>query len=141
MFGAFRPTAAVSGGLLWSVYATPAINSLRTTITEICTFRKVPWRLSATRKANVRDRLKKVDAVIDAVRASGVQCTALVCPIRVYMSHPVISDACRIGQRSCLAQGARDGSQGQVHRLFPSSSRISQRYPQNTEVDSCKYNA
>jgi hypothetical protein len=22
MFGAFRPTAAVSGGLLWSVYAT-----------------------------------------------------------------------------------------------------------------------
>ena len=23
MFGAFRPTAAVSGGLLWSVYATP----------------------------------------------------------------------------------------------------------------------
>jgi Mitochondrial ribosomal protein L31 len=48
-------------------------------IIEIPTYRKVPWRLSATRKANVRDRLKKVDAVIEAVRASGVQCASLVC--------------------------------------------------------------
>jgi hypothetical protein len=47
-------------------------------ISETRTSRKVPWRLSTTRKANVRDRLKKVDAVIEAVRASGVQCTALV---------------------------------------------------------------
>lgn len=75
-------------------------------ITEICTFRKVPWRLSPTRKANVRDRLKKVDAVIDAVRASGVQCTALVCPVRVYILHLVISNAYRIDQRSCPARGA-----------------------------------
>ena len=43
------------------------------------TRRKVPWKLSPTRKANVRSRLKKVDAVIEAVRASGVQCAALVC--------------------------------------------------------------
>lgn len=35
-------------------------------------------KLSVTRKANVRSRLKKVDAVIEAVRASGVECTALV---------------------------------------------------------------
>ncbi|KAI0062232.1 60s ribosomal protein l31 [Artomyces pyxidatus] len=55
MFGAFRPTASVNVGLLW----------------------KTPWRLSTTRKANVRDRLKKVDAVIEAVRASGVECAAL----------------------------------------------------------------
>ncbi len=41
--------------------------------------RKIPWRLSHTRKANARARLKKVDAVIEAVRASGVQCNALVC--------------------------------------------------------------
>lgn len=31
-----------------------------------------------TRKANARHRLKKVDAVIEAVRASGVQCASLV---------------------------------------------------------------
>jgi hypothetical protein len=31
-----------------------------------------------TRKANARARLKKVDAVIEAVRASGVKCAALV---------------------------------------------------------------
>ncbi|KAH9967883.1 60s ribosomal protein l31 [Russula dissimulans] len=65
MFGAFRPTAAVSGGLLW----------------------KVPWRLSATRKANVRDRLKKVDAVIEAVRASGVQCAALTDALALPKEH------------------------------------------------------
>jgi hypothetical protein len=43
--------------------------------------RKTPWKLSPTRKANARARLKKVDAVIEAVRASGVQCGSLVRPI------------------------------------------------------------
>ncbi|GBE82482.1 mitochondrial ribosomal protein L31 [Sparassis latifolia] len=55
MFGAFRATQPTLGGLLW----------------------KVPWRLSPTRKANVRTRLKRVDSVIEAVRVSGVQCAAL----------------------------------------------------------------
>ncbi|KAG6335877.1 hypothetical protein ID866_3214 [Astraeus odoratus] len=55
MFGVFRPTAVSLSGLLW----------------------KTPWKLSPTRKANVRARLKRVDAVIEAVRASGVQCNAL----------------------------------------------------------------
>ena len=40
--------------------------------------RKTPWKLSITRKANARARLKKVDAVIETVRASGIQCKALV---------------------------------------------------------------
>ncbi|EJF65663.1 mitochondrial ribosomal protein L31 [Dichomitus squalens] len=55
MFGAFRPTQTNLVGLLW----------------------KTPWKLSRTRKANVRARLKQVDSVIEAVRASGVQCKAL----------------------------------------------------------------
>ncbi|KAF8737700.1 hypothetical protein AX14_012470 [Amanita brunnescens Koide BX004] len=38
---------------------------------------KIPWKLSRTRKANQRARLKQVDAVIDAVRASGIKCSAL----------------------------------------------------------------
>ncbi|CAD6577146.1 MAG: hypothetical protein TREMPRED_001868 [Tremellales sp. Tagirdzhanova-0007] len=45
MLGAFRPTSIASGGLLW----------------------KSPWRLSRTRKANQRKRLKSVDSVIAAV--------------------------------------------------------------------------
>ena len=40
--------------------------------------RKTPWKLSRTRKANVRARLKRVDSVIEAVKESGVQCAALV---------------------------------------------------------------
>ena len=52
--------------------------------------RKTPWKLSRTRKANVRARLKRVDSVIEAVRASGVECAALVraqCTVP-----PIVSD-------------------------------------------------
>ena len=45
---------------------------------KLSSTRKTPWKLSVTRKANARARLKKVDAVVEAVRASGVQCKALV---------------------------------------------------------------
>ncbi|PLW24001.1 hypothetical protein PCANC_04871 [Puccinia coronata f. sp. avenae] len=38
---------------------------------------KIPWRLSTTRKANLRKRLREVDSVIHAVKESGVQCDAL----------------------------------------------------------------
>ncbi|EIE78076.1 hypothetical protein G6F57_005834 [Rhizopus arrhizus] len=55
MFGAFRPSLVAQGGLLW----------------------KNPFRMSATRKANVRKRLKAVDEVISVVAESGVQCKAL----------------------------------------------------------------
>ncbi|CAO3630969.1 unnamed protein product [Cunninghamella blakesleeana] len=55
MFGAFRPSLVAQGGLLW----------------------KNPFRMSATRKANVRKRLREVDQVIAAVKESGVQCKAL----------------------------------------------------------------
>ncbi|KAG7562797.1 hypothetical protein FFLO_01752 [Filobasidium floriforme] len=55
MFGAFRTSQVNFGGLLW----------------------KSPWRLSPTRKANQRKRMKAVDSVIEAVRASGVEFKAL----------------------------------------------------------------
>ncbi|KKY18432.1 putative mitochondrial 54s ribosomal protein 31 [Phaeomoniella chlamydospora] len=41
----FKPTAALSGGLLW----------------------KIPWRLSAPQKARQRKRLRAVDQVVDAL--------------------------------------------------------------------------
>ncbi|KAF9533381.1 mitochondrial 54S ribosomal protein YmL31 [Crepidotus variabilis] len=65
MFGAFRPTSVAQGGLLW----------------------KTPWKLSVTRKANARSRLKKVDAVIEAVRSSGVQCSALEHALKLPKEH------------------------------------------------------
>ncbi|WVW86163.1 hypothetical protein I302_108204 [Kwoniella bestiolae CBS 10118] len=55
MFGAFRPSSILSGGLLW----------------------KTPWRLSPTRKANQRKRLKQVDSVISAVAQSGITTRSL----------------------------------------------------------------
>ncbi|KAG1877603.1 mitochondrial 54S ribosomal protein YmL31 [Suillus subalutaceus] len=62
---AFRPTSVNLGGLLW----------------------KTPWKLSITRKANARARLKKVDAVIETVRASGIQCSALEKALQLPKEH------------------------------------------------------
>ncbi|KAI0928323.1 hypothetical protein AcW1_005602 [Taiwanofungus camphoratus] len=68
MFGAFRPTQPALGGLLW----------------------KTPWKLSPTRKANARARLKRVDTVIEAVRASGVQCAALTKALELPKEHEML---------------------------------------------------
>ncbi|KAF9818902.1 hypothetical protein IEO21_02440 [Rhodonia placenta] len=65
MFGAFRQTQVSLGGLLW----------------------KTPWKLSPTRKANARKRLKRVDSVIEAVRASGVECASLVKALELPKEH------------------------------------------------------
>ncbi|KAI0194178.1 mitochondrial 54S ribosomal protein YmL31 [Astrocystis sublimbata] len=45
MFGAFRATNALSGGLLW----------------------KTPWRLSRFQKSRQRERLRAVDAVVATI--------------------------------------------------------------------------
>lgn len=55
MFGAFAPTFAALGGRAW----------------------RIPWRLSKTRKANVRKRLREVDQVIETLSKSGIQCKQL----------------------------------------------------------------
>ena len=58
----FRPTAPLSGGLLWSVDPPPhdplAADRPR---------RKIPWRLSPMQKARQRKRLRLVDKVVDTV--------------------------------------------------------------------------
>ncbi|KAI1105928.1 mitochondrial 54S ribosomal protein YmL31 [Jackrogersella minutella] len=48
MFGAFRPTNALFGGLLW----------------------KIPWRLSKFQKARQRKRLRSVDAVVATIETA-----------------------------------------------------------------------
>ncbi|KAH0356757.1 hypothetical protein KCU81_g433, partial [Aureobasidium melanogenum] len=45
MFGAFKPTSALSGGLLW----------------------KIPWRLSAPQKLRQRRRLRRVDNIVSVL--------------------------------------------------------------------------
>ncbi|KAJ2723840.1 hypothetical protein GGI07_002379 [Coemansia sp. Benny D115] len=55
IIGAFSPTLTAFGGKAW----------------------RIPWRLSKTRKANVRKRLREVDSVIDTLVASGIECKQL----------------------------------------------------------------
>lgn len=79
MIGAFRASHVSFSGLLWYVVFTYTHIALLMLI-----HRKTPWKLSVTRKANQRKRLKRVDSVIEAVRASGVQCAALVRQISTF---------------------------------------------------------
>ncbi|CAL1704139.1 unnamed protein product [Somion occarium] len=99
MFGAFRPTQANLVGLLW----------------------KTPWKLSPTRKANARARLKKVDAVIEAVRASGVECAALNKALELPKEHEMPArDKYTVFSR--YERGYRKG----IHKV-PKWTRITQR--------------
>ncbi|KAL9714857.1 hypothetical protein Ac2012v2_001517 [Leucoagaricus gongylophorus] len=65
----FRASSVCLSGLLW----------------------KSPWKLSTTRKANARERLKKVDAVIEAVRVSGIQCKALDRALELPKEHEMLA--------------------------------------------------
>ena len=97
MFGPFHASRVNLGGLLW--YVLPHFGFLCSDHLEL--YRKTPWKMSVTRKANQRKRLKMVDEVIETVRASGVKCAALVC--RVYLSKLklyLMSDFARVGQSS-----------------------------------------
>ncbi|KAF9066880.1 mitochondrial 54S ribosomal protein YmL31 [Rhodocollybia butyracea] len=99
MFGPFRASNVNFGGLLW----------------------KIPWKLSATRKANARHRLKKVDAVIEAVRASGVQCAALVKALELPKEHEMPARD-KYTVFTPHARGYRKG----IHKV-PKWTRITQR--------------
>ncbi|PPQ68967.1 hypothetical protein CVT24_000356 [Panaeolus cyanescens] len=99
MFGAFRQTHVNQGGLLW----------------------KTPWKLSVTRKANARARLKKVDAVIEAVRASGVQTKSLERALELPKEHEMPArDKYTVFSRT--ADGYRKG----IHKV-PKWTRLTLR--------------
>ncbi|PSR88912.1 hypothetical protein EW026_g6803 [Hermanssonia centrifuga] len=99
MFGAFRPTSIRSVGLLW----------------------KTPWKLSTTRKANLRSRLKKVDAVIEAVRASGVECAALTQALELPKEHEMPAKD-KYTVYTPWERGYRKG----IHKM-PKYTRLTQR--------------
>ena len=102
MFGPFHASRVNLGGLLW--YMSLVSGFLCSAHLEL--YRKTPWKMSVTRKANQRKRLKMVDEVIETVRASGVKCAALVC--RVYLSKPklcLMGVFSRVGQSSRVTEG------------------------------------
>ncbi|CEH19396.1 60s ribosomal protein l31 [Ceraceosorus bombacis] len=98
-FGAFKTSSPALGGLLW----------------------KVPWRLSAPRKARVRSRLRAVDDVISAVQRSGVQCAALDRALALPKEHEMLPRD-KYTTFSKSAKGYRKG----VHKV-PKWTRITLR--------------
>ena len=97
--------------------------------------RKTPWKLSRTRKANVRARLKQVDSVIEAVRESGVKCAALVRLSVTQCGHGIDKSYVNVGQGSGTSQAARDATEGQIHCLFATCEGLPQGYPQGSQMD------
>ncbi|KAK9894183.1 mitochondrial 54S ribosomal protein YmL31 [Cystobasidium minutum MCA 4210] len=65
MFGAFRASPVCGGGLVW----------------------KSPWRMSRTRKANQRKRLKAVDEVIRVVASTGLMTRSLEQALQLPKEH------------------------------------------------------
>jgi len=94
-----RPSGINLGGLLW----------------------KVPWKLSPTRKANARARLKKVDAVIETVRASGVHCAALDKALELPKEHEM-NPKDKYSVFSATTRGYRKG----IHKV-PKWTRLTHR--------------
>ena len=66
MFGAFKPTAPLSGGLLW--YGNLHLQEDARDAHKIC--RKIPWRLSPPQKLRHRRRLRRVDNVVTVLQTA-----------------------------------------------------------------------
>ena len=102
MFGPFHASRVNLGGLLWyiSLYSGVLCSA------HLGLYRKTPWKMSVTRKANQRKRLKMVDEVIETVRASGVKCAALVCQAYFFkLKLCLMGDLARVGQSSRVTEG------------------------------------
>ncbi|KZO95254.1 60s ribosomal protein l31 [Calocera viscosa TUFC12733] len=93
------PTSPTLSGLLW----------------------KIPWRLSAPRKARQRFRLKQVDSVIEAVRASGVETKSLNVALALPKEHEMPARD-KYTVFSPKSRGYRKG----IHKV-PKWTRITQR--------------
>lgn len=63
-------------------------------------FRKTPFRLSPTRKANLRKRLRRVDDVIAAVAESGVETRSLSRAVALPKEHEMEPK----GKSSCTSR-------------------------------------
>jgi hypothetical protein len=79
MFGPFKATSSLLGGLLWCVC--PVLPIISTFVMLTFSHRKVPWRLSRPRKYRQRLRLKRVDKIVSivdtALQKQGMQLKAV----------------------------------------------------------------
>ncbi|EJU05692.1 60s ribosomal protein l31 [Dacryopinax primogenitus] len=82
---------------------------------------KIPWRLSAPRKARQRFRLKQVDSVISALQASGVQTKSLDRALELPKEHEMPAKD-KYTVFSAKSRGYRKG----IHKV-PKWTRITQR--------------
>lgn len=102
--------------------------------------RKMPWRMSKTRKMRQRLRLKAVDHVVDTLRASGIQSHSLVrslCPTWCKPRRLTIGRCLhyahityRADRRARPAVRSRHAAQRQVHDLFADRRRLPQGHAQ-----------
>ena len=126
MFGAFKPTSALSGGLLWY-----ALFHCDTCDTDELTLRrrKIPWRLSAPQKLRQRRRLRRVDNIV-SVLDSALQ--------RQIQSAPATTATKGIGATQATTEELAQTAQGQrmlnAEANTPLNDRRHGRGPRQGEI-------
>ncbi|THX79040.1 hypothetical protein D6D05_05126 [Aureobasidium pullulans] len=126
MFGAFKPTSVLSGGLLWY-----ALFHYGTCDTDELTLRrrKIPWRLSAPQKLRQRRRLRRVDNIV-SVLDSALQ--------RQIQSAPATTATKEIGATQASTEELAQTAQGQrmlnAEANTPLNDRRHGRGPRQGEI-------
>lgn len=75
LFGAFKSSCTALVGVLWQVSI--SLLGMALTCVHGCFCRKVPFRLSRTKKAGIRKRLRMVEDNINELNESGIHIKAL----------------------------------------------------------------
>ncbi|KAF2232189.1 hypothetical protein EV356DRAFT_470534 [Viridothelium virens] len=117
MIGPFRSTSPLSGGLLW----------------------KIPWRLSSTRKARHRERLKRVDNVVATLDSALAKLKPELAPAA--LENKKIVRQFREGvkeqqrqQQEAEAQARAEGEDGAVAEDAAVAARLVRQMGQTTKL-------
>ena len=101
-------------------------------LNQLLIIRKSPFRLSPTRKANLRKRLRRVDDVIAAVAESGVETRSLSRALALPKEHEMEA---RGGSRPRNLQCGARLIDRQVYNVQSTWKRVQKECPQSTQMD------
>ncbi|KAK6362303.1 hypothetical protein TWF730_006000 [Orbilia blumenaviensis] len=104
MFGAFRPTNALMGGLLW----------------------KIPWRLSRFQKYRQRQRLRRVDRIVETISNALAQQGMVSKAVETWKAEMPTEAEMLPRDKYTIFDKKHKGYRKGIHKL-PKWTRVSQR--------------
>ncbi|KAK6349449.1 hypothetical protein TWF696_005733 [Orbilia brochopaga] len=104
MFGAFRPTSALFGGLLW----------------------KRPWRISRPQKYRQRQRLQRIDRIVDTIESALAKRGMTSQAVEVWKAEMPTESEMPPRDKYTIFDKKHKGYRKGIHKL-PKWTRVSQR--------------